>query len=140
MFEEISEKFLKIIKDIADSTQQQLDVRKMKSYMKKEEATMENAYKEIGKLFYKQKALEMPEEYEEYVNAVSEAKARIFECKGKIDSMKGTLFCKVCDHKTKEGMNFCPNCGAKISELEASADTDNKEKLEDLVKADIVYE
>lgn len=140
MFEEISEKLSKITKDVTDSTQQQLDVMKMKSYIKKEEAVMENAYRKIGKLYFNQNASAMPGEYVEYVDAVSEAKAKISECKKKIVQMKGMQFCKECDQKIKDSMNFCPNCGAKISELQASADTDIKEKQEDLVKAEIVFE
>ena len=140
MFEEISEKLSKITKDVASSTQQQLDVMKMKSYIKRKEVAMENAYKEMGKLYYNQNASEMPEECVKYVNAVREAKAKISEYKKKIVQMKGMQFCKECDQKIKENMNFCPNCGAKIAVSQASADIDNKENTEDLVKAEIICE
>lgn len=140
MFDEISEKLSKITKDVTDSTQQQLDVMKMKSYIKREEAVMENAYKEIGKLYFNQNVSLMPGEYEEYVNAVREAKAKISESKEKIVQMRGMQFCVECDQKIKNGMHFCPNCGAKISELQIATDTDNKQKQDDLVKAEIVYE
>ena len=125
MFEEISEKLSGITKDVTDSTQQQLDIMKMKSSIKKEEAAMENAYKEIGKIFFKQNVSAISEEYVEYVDAVREAKTKISECKEKIVHMKGMKFCKECDQKIKESMNFCPNCGAKISELQVSEGTDN---------------
>lgn len=128
MIEEISEKLSKITKDVADSTQQQVDVLKMKSRIKKAEAEMENAYKETGKIFFEQTASEITEEYVQYIDAVRRAKVEISECKEKIFQIKGLQFCKECSGKIKGNMSFCPNCGAKITEMEAPADTENRDK------------
>ena len=117
MFEEISEKLSEITKEVTDSTQQQIDVMKMRSSIKKEEAAIENAYKELGKIFFKQNVSVMPEEYVEYIDAVREAKVKITECKEKIVQMRGMQLCVECNQEIKNSMNFCPNCGAKISEL-----------------------
>ena len=125
MIEKISEKLSKITKDVADSTHQQVEVMKMKSSIKKSETAIENAYKEIGKLFLDKAVSEIPEEYTEYMDDVRKAKAEISEWKEKIDHMKGMKFCKECGHKIKDNMNFCPSCGTKITELKASADTEN---------------
>lgn len=143
MLEEISRKLIKITKDVVDSTQQQVDVMKMKSSMKKAEAAMENAYKEIGKLFFEKNASEVPGEYAEYVDTVREAMAEMSECKEKIVHINGMQFCKECDQRIKDSMNFCPNCGAKIPELQASADTENGKnggKQVVLIKAELACE
>lgn len=140
MIEEISEKLSKITKDVADSTQQQVDLIKMKSSIKKAEGAMENAYKEIGKLLFERNASEIPGEYAEYVDAVREAKVEIEECKKKIVHMKGIQSCKECGHKVKDNMNFCPSCGAKITELGDSEDTEGVEKQEVQIKAELVNE
>ena len=124
MIEEISKKLSKITKNVADSTQQQVDVLKMKSSIKRAEAAMENAYKEMGKIFFARTTSEIPEEYAEYVYAVREAKAEISECKEKIVQIRGIEFCKECGCKLKDNMNFCPSCGVRMGELKDSADTE----------------
>lgn len=140
MIEEISERLNKITKDVADSTQQQVDLMKMKSSIKKAEAATENAYKEIGKLLFKKNASEIPGEFVEYVDAVIEAKLEISECKKKIAHIKGMQFCKECGQKIKDNMNFCSNCGAKIPKLQASSDTENGEKQVFPVKVELLSE
>jgi len=139
MFEKISGKLSKITKNVTDSTQQQLDVMKINLYIKREEAIIESAYKEIGKLYFNQNAPEKQEEYVEYIDTVREAKTKISEWKEKIAHMKGILFCNTCNQKIKGNMYFCPNCGTKISKLQ-EADTDNKEIQEDLGKKEIIFE
>lgn len=128
MIEEINEKLIKITKDVADNTQQQVDLMKMKSSIKKAETAMEIAYLEIGKLFFERNTLEIPEVYAKYVDAVRAAKLEILKCKKKIVHIKGLQFCKRCDHKIKDNMIFCPICGVKLSETGESTVTENGER------------
>lgn len=115
MLEEISEKFSKITKDVTDSMQQQVDLIKMKSNIKKEEAAIENAYKEIGKLFINQNVSAVPEEYVKYIDALREAKDKITQYTDKIVQIRRIQLCVECNQKIKNSMQFCPYCGAKIS-------------------------
>lgn len=128
MMEEFNEKFNKIKKGVADSTQQQVELMKMKSTIRKAEATMDNAYKEIGKLFFEQAISEISGEYMEYINVIRRAKTEILECEKKIAHISGIQYCRECSQKIKDTMKFCPNCGAKVFEMQESANDEDGEK------------
>ena len=99
------------------------------------ETEVKRNYRKLGEAYYEAyKQAEVSCEFEEYVQAIREAKKSIEELQYKLNELKGELVCKGCGSQIKAGSAFCPNCGTKV-EVEYYDDEDD---MEEVVEAEVV--
>lgn len=123
-------------KEAADAAKKVAEIANLKGKISGIETEIKKNYRKIGEAYYEAyKSAEVTCEFEEYVQAIRDAKKSIEELKFKVNELKGELVCKGCGSQIKAGSAFCPNCGTKV-EVEYFDEED--EIVEEVVEAEEV--
>lgn len=114
-FDNVKNKVSEAGKSAAKMTKEIADTAKLKAEINGAKSTIENAYSDIGKLYYEQKKNAPDEGYAELIAKISEASALIEKKEQEIRDIKGEVICPQCG-KCVNGKNivFCPACGARL--------------------------
>lgn len=116
MLNEITEKVTKITSSITSKAQETIDLAKLQSAIQKANQDSEENYKEIGKIYYENFALEENELFMEQIAKIKENNAKVVSLQEQIHQLKGTKVCDDCGKEVKHNMSFCPYCGNKLEE------------------------
>ena len=123
-------------KEAADIAKKVAEIANLKGKISGIETEIKKNYIKIGKAYYEAyKSAEVTCEFEEYVQAIRDAKKEADELKFKINELKGEVECKGCGSQIKASSAFCPNCGTKV-EVEYFDEED--EVVDDTVSDEIV--
>lgn len=147
-FDNLSEMISSKGKEAKEVAKKVAEIANLKGKISGLETEVKKNYRKIGEAYYEAyKAAEVTCEFEEYVQAIRDAKKSIEELNFKLNELKGDLECKGCGSQIKAGSAFCPNCGTKVEveyfddedEIveEAEETSDEVEELEEVVE-DIV--
>ena len=79
-----------------------------------EEERIHAAYHEIGKLYYSLHSADCEPQFKPYIDALTDAAARIEEANARILSLKGIKTCPRCGAAVKEESIFCTSCGTRL--------------------------
>ena len=102
-------------KEAADAAKKVAELANLKGKIAGIETEIKKNYVKIGQAYYEAyKTAEVTCEFEEYVQAIRDAKQSIEELKYKINELKGEVECKGCGNQIKSDSAFCPNCGTKV--------------------------
>lgn len=135
-FDNLSERLSGKGKEAADAAKKVAEIANLKSRISSAETEIKKNYRKIGEAYYEAyKSAEVTCEFEEYVQAIRDAKSTVEEYRRKINELKGDVECKGCGASIKAGSSFCPNCGTKVEE-EFFDEEDCVEDVE--VKAEVV--
>lgn len=123
-FDNLSEKLSGKGKEAADAAKKVAEIANLKSRINSMETEIKKNYRKIGEAYYEAyKSSEVTCEFEEYVQAIRDAKRTVEEYQRKVNELKGDVECKGCGASIKAGSSFCPNCGTKV-EVEFFDDED----------------
>lgn len=121
------------------------EIAKFKSMIFDEEAKIDKAYLEIGKLYVEKHAEDGDEEFAELIASIAEAKENLKSYQHQIEDIKGVAHCPKCGAEVPLGDAFCGSCGAAmpkeeaivgevVSEEETAQETEAKEEVVEEVK------
>lgn len=114
-FDNLSEMISGKGKEAADAAKKVAEIANLKGKISGIETEIKKNYCKIGKAYYEAyKAAEVTCEFEEYVQAIRDAKKTVEELQFKVNELKGEIECKGCGSQIKAGTSFCPNCGTKV--------------------------
>ena len=114
-FENLSEMISGKGKEAADAAKKMAEIANLKGKISGVETEIKKNYRKIGEAYYEAyKAAEVTCEFEEYVQAIRDAKKTIAELNFKLNELKGELVCKGCGSQIKADNAFCPKCGTKV--------------------------
>lgn len=144
-FDNLSEMISSKGKEAKEVAKKVAEIANLKGKISGLETEVKKNYRKIGEAYYEAyKASEVTCEFEEYVQAIRDAKKSIEELTFKLNQLKGDLECKGCGSQIKAGSAFCPNCGTKVEveyfddedEIveEAEEASDEVEELEEVVE------
>ena len=143
-FDNLSEMISGKGKEAAEAAKKVAEIANLKGKISGVETEIKKNYRKIGEAYYEAyKAAEVTCEFEEYVQAIRDAKKTVEELTYKLNELKGELECKGCGSQIKAGNAFCPKCGTKV-EVEYFDDEDETEEVvveaEEVVASDEVEE
>lgn len=81
-----------------------------------EEAKMQTAYTEIGKLYFQRHSDDCEEEFKPLIDALVASSATVTECNERIEYLNSVPTCPKCSASVKEGSIFCTACGTRLIE------------------------
>ena len=114
-FDNLSEMISEKGKEAANVAKKMAEIANLKGRIAGVETEIKKNYRKIGEAYYEAyKNAEVSCEFEEYVQAIREAKANVAEMTSKLNELKGDSECKQCGNTVKAGSSFCSNCGAKV--------------------------
>ena len=137
-WEDFSETISTKSKEMADKAKNFTDIASLRGQIVSYENVMLRNYKEIGKAYYQAHKNDLTQEFEEQMQAISDAENTIAELKKRISELKGTQKCSYCGNDVPDDSTFCPKCGNKI----ADEDTfyDEEDSTTDVVVTDVIDE
>lgn len=134
-FENLSEIISGKGKEAADAAKKMAEIANLKGKISGVETEIKKNYRKIGEAYYEAyKAAEVTCEFEEYVQAIRDAKKTIEELNFKLNELKGELVCKGCGSQIKADNAFCPKCGTKV-EVEYFDEEDEEENIVTVAEA-----
>lgn len=95
------------------------EIAKFKSMIFDEEAKIDKAYLEIGKLYVEKHAEDGAEEFAELIASIAEAKENLKSYQHQIEDIKGVVRCPKCGAEVSLDDAFCASCGAAMPKEEA---------------------
>lgn len=123
-FDNLSEMISEKGKGAAEAAKKVAEIANLKGKISGVETEIKKNYRKIGEAYYEAyKSAEVTCEFEEYVQAIRDAKKTIEELSAKLNELKGEVKCKGCGSHIKTDNAFCPNCGTKV-EIEYYDDED----------------
>lgn len=132
-FDNLSEMISGKGKEAKEIAKKVAEIANLKGKISGLETEIKKNYRKIGEAYYEAyKGAEVTCEFEEYVQAIRDAKKTVEELTFKLNELKGDLECKGCGSQIKAGSAFCPNCGTKV-EVEYFDEED--EIVEEVVEA-----
>lgn len=138
-FDNLSEIISEKGKEAATAAKKVAEIANLKGRIAGVETEIKKNYRKIGEAYFEAyKDAEVSCEFEEFVQAIREAKASVAEMTAKLNALKGDNECKNCGSAVKSGSAFCSNCGTKV-EVEYFDEEDfdcEEETFEDLVVED----
>ena len=135
-FDNLSEMISGKGKEAKEVAKKVAEIANLKGKISGLETEIKKNYRKIGEAYYEAyKSAEVTCEFEEYVQAIRDAKKAVEELTFKLNELKGDLECKGCGSQIKAGSAFCPNCGTKV-EVEYFDEED--EIVEEVVEAEEV--
>lgn len=111
-------------KEAKEAAKKVAEIANLKGKISGVQTEIRKNYCKIGEAYYEAyKSAEVTCEFEEYVQAIRDAKKAVAELTFKLNELKGELECKGCGKQIKAGNSYCPNCGTKV-EVEYYDDED----------------
>lgn len=99
-------------------TKEMADVAKINMQISDEEKNINNYFLEIGKLYTEIHESDSEDVFKEMVQNILAARDKIKEYQAQIQDIKGVLRCTNCGAEVGKGVQFCPACGSKITEIQ----------------------
>ena len=116
--EVVSKKTEEVVDVVAKKTEQTVEVQKLKSQIGVMTRNNDRDYKDIGKIVYDKfkKGEEVDDAFLELCEAIAAREESIEELKRQIAEVKGLDVCQQCGEHIEPNAQYCPKCGAKVSD------------------------
>ena len=139
-FDNLSEIISEKGKEAATVAKKMAEIANLKGRIAGVETEIKKNYRKIGEAYFETyKDAEVSCEFEEFVQAIREAKATVAEMTAKLNDLKGDSECKSCGSTMKAGSSFCSNCGTKV-EVEYFDEDDFEEDCEEETFEDLIVD
>lgn len=133
-FDNLSEMISGKGKEAADAAKKVAEIANIKGKINGIETEIKKNYRKIGEAYYEAyKSAEVTCEFEEYVQAIRDAKKSIEELNFKLNELKGEQVCKGCGNQIKTDVAFCPKCGTKVEVEYFDEEDDVVDEVEETV-------
>jgi len=110
-FDDISKKITDVTSNAAQKTREMSEISKLNSAVNEEEAKINNAYLQIGRLYCANHSDDYEDSFGIFVNAVKESEKKIIDMKAQIRDIKGIATCTKCGQDIPNNVAFCSFCG-----------------------------
>ena len=110
-FDDISKKITDVTSSAAQKTSDMSRISKLNSAVNEEEAKINNAYLQIGRLYCANHSDDYEDSFGIFVNAVKESEQKILDMKAQIRDIKGIATCTKCGSEIPNNVAFCSFCG-----------------------------
>lgn len=124
-FDDISRKINGMTSSAAQKTREMSEISRLNSVMNEEEANINNAYFQIGRLYCANHSEDYEESFGSFINAVKESEKKIADIKAQIRDIKGILTCTSCGQDIPNNVAFCSFCGSPAPAPKAAAVPDS---------------
>ena len=130
IWDRITKKVSNVASKTAKGTEKYTELTKVKFNLMREKIMLEELYKKLGELYYKQmKTSEIDEEAVSLTyDKIEKTIVGIENLTAQINVLKNTKICSECGIKLEKGMEFCYKCGAKqaveVTETEKVEETE----------------
>ncbi len=121
-FDDISKKITDVTSNAAQKTREMGEISKLNSAVNEEEAKINNAYLQIGRLYCANHSDDCEDCFEIFVSAVKDAEKKIADIKAQIRDIKGIATCTKCGNDIPNNVAFCSFCGTPAPAPKVVAD------------------
>ena len=137
-FENFSEKLTTKGKEATAVAKKVAEIANLKNKISGIDVEIKKNYRKIGEAYFETyKDAEVTCEFEEYVQAIRDAKKAIIELNKKVRELKGAIECISCGSQIDATSNFCPRCGARV---ETESFEEETEEAEDIIIVNVANE
>ena len=98
------------------------DVAKLNSNISDEERRINNAYQQIGKLYFEMHLEDFEDCFKDHFAAINESLGKIQDYRHQITNIKGVVKCPNCGAEVPKDSAFCSSCGTPVPKQEAPVD------------------
>ena len=120
--DELSKKINGVTASAAQKTKEMSEISRLNSAMNEEEAKINNAYFQIGRLYCANHSEDYEEGFEIFINVVKESENKIKDIKAQIREIKGIVTCTKCGQDIPSNVAFCSFCGTPAPKAKAVTD------------------
>lgn len=113
-FDDLSKKLSQTSADVMKKTKDFADTTKLNSMISDEERNIQEAYRQMGKVYFDMHKDAPAAEMAEFVAQVVAAQEKIVQYNKEIAQIKGVVKCPVCGVDVPQDAAFCASCGAKM--------------------------
>lgn len=97
------------------------DVAKLNSNISDEERRINNAYQQIGKLYFEMHLEDFEDCFKDHFAAINESLGKIQDYRQQITNIKGVVKCPNCGAEVPKDSAFCSSCGTPVPKQDAPA-------------------
>ncbi len=115
ILDNLSKKVLDVGTKAAQKTKDFSDVTRLNSLISQEEEKIKVNCLEIGKTYVSLYKNNYGPEFEQYINLISSSNEKIEDYKKQIENIKKLNCCEKCGAEIEQNMEFCSNCGNKVT-------------------------
>lgn len=110
-FNDLGKKLSQAGQATVQKTKELADVAKVNSMISDEEKRINQAYTEIGKLYFEHHANDSEEMFTALIQSIHEANGKIADLKNQAAEIKGVVKCEKCGAEVAKNAAFCGACG-----------------------------
>lgn len=110
-FDDISKKINDATSSAAQKSRDNSEVTRLKAAVSEEEAKINNAYIQIGKIYCTNHADDAEECFAAFVDAIKESEKKIAAMNAHIREIRGIVVCTKCGNELPSNVAFCSFCG-----------------------------
>ncbi|WP_052169748.1 zinc ribbon domain-containing protein [Pseudobutyrivibrio ruminis] len=97
------------------------DVAKLNSNISDEERRINNAYQQIGKLYFEMHLEDFEDCFKDHFAAINESLGKIQDYRQQITNIKGVVKCPNCGAEVPKDSAFCSSCGTPVPKQDVPA-------------------
>lgn len=97
------------------------DVAKLNSNISDEERRINNAYQQIGKLYFEMHLEDFEDCFKDHFAAINESLGKIKDYRQQITNIKGVVKCPNCGAEVPKDSAFCSSCGTPVPKQDVPA-------------------
>ena len=97
------------------------DVAKLNSNISDEERRINNAYQQIGKLYFEMHLEDFEDCFKDHFAAINESLGKIKDYRQQITNIKGVVKCPNCGAEVPKESAFCSSCGTPVPKQDVPA-------------------
>ncbi len=121
-FDDLGKKLSQTSADVMKKTKDFADTTKLNGMISEEERNIQEAYRQMGKVYFDMYKDAPATEMAEFVAQVIASQEKIVEYNKEIAQIKGVVKCPVCGVDVPQDAAFCGTCGAKMPAKEEPAE------------------
>lgn len=123
-FDNLGKKASAVTAKAMQKAQELSETSRLNALISDEEARINNAYFQIGKLYVSLHAADREEAFAGMVTDITDAEQKIADYRHQIQELKGVQRCEKCGAEVMRGVAFCSACGAPMPKVEAPVPED----------------
>ena len=129
-FDKIGEKIAQTSQSAAQKTKNTAETIKLKSMISDEEKRINNAFHQIGELYYETFGENPEQPFVQLITNIKDSEGKIATYTDQINQLRGVLICQNCGGEAPDDASFCCSCGTAISIVsEDSASEDSASEI-----------
>lgn len=111
-FDEVGKKIASTSQGAVQKTKILAETVKLNSMISNEERNINNAYLQVGKLYYETYGAEKDQLFSQFITVINDSKSKIVAYLDQIKQYKGIVNCQKCGAEVSSNEVFCNSCGS----------------------------